>query len=292
MMKFMARQIEINGISISYLEKGEGKLIIFLHGFPDNAFTFSRQIDYFSEKGYKVIAPFMRGYFPSTIPNDEKYYSLTLGKDVTELIKSLSYKKAILVGHDWGATAAYEVAISKPELVEKLITVSVPRGTFSKALIANPEQQRKSWYIYFFQLPMAEMAISYNDFAFIRRLWKEWNTKGRGMPSEHIENVIKTFKNDGVLKAAINYYRCFFDVSKLSRDEIEQMKKNSMEKIKVPSLYLHGEDDGCIGIELCEGMEDFFCGNFEKIIIEGAGHFIHLDKPEEFNNTILEFLNN
>jgi pimeloyl-ACP methyl ester carboxylesterase len=291
-MEVTNHNVDINGINISYLEKGKGKLLLFLHGFPDNALTFSKQMDFFAEKGYRVIVPFMRGYFPSTIPTDEKYYSSTIGKDVIELIKSLGDQKAILIGHDWGATAAYTAAAIQPEVIEKLIAVSVSRGTFSKALITNPEQQRKSWYIYFFQLPFAETAITYNNFAFIRRLWKDWSAKDWETPSDHIESVIKTLKNDGVLKAAISYYRCFFDMSKLSKEEVEQQRNSSMEKITVPTLYLHGSEDGCIGPELCDGMEEFFIGGFDKKIIEGAGHFIHLEKPNEFNTMILKFIDN
>jgi pimeloyl-ACP methyl ester carboxylesterase len=232
----------------------------------------------------------MRGYFPSTIPGDDKYYSRTLGMDVIELIKSFGEEKAILVGHDWGATAAYAAALIQPEIIEKLIAASVVRGTYSKALLTNPEQQRKSWYIYFFQLAIAEMAIPTNDFAFIKRLWKDWSSKNWELPSEQIASVIETFKHEGVVKAAISYYRCFFDMSKLSKEDAELQKKSAMGKITVPTLYLHGTEDGCIGSELCEGMEAFFTGSFEKVMFQGVGHFIHLEKPDEFNDRILKFI--
>ncbi|HEX2969599.1 MAG TPA: alpha/beta hydrolase [Bacteroidales bacterium] len=289
-METTLRSTELNGISISYLEKGEGKLLLFLHGFPDNAFTFQNQVDFFADRGYKVIAPFMRGYFPTTIPQDEKYYSVSLGKDIIELIKFFGNEKAIIVGHDWGATAAYAASIMNNERIEKLVAVSVPRGTFSKALITNSCQQRKSWYIYFFQTRLAEHAISYNDFDFIKLIWHEWGAKKWEIPVSHLENVIKMFKKEGVSKAAINYYRCFFDTSKLSVNESELLKKVSEEKIKVPTLYLHGSEDGCIGSELCDGTESFFDCNYEKKIIEGAGHFIHLEEPQKFNDIILSFI--
>jgi len=289
-VNFTVNKINVNGTGISYIEKGQGKLMIFLHGFPDNALTFRNQLDYFADRGYRVVMPYMRGYFPSDIPNDNKYYTLTLGKDVVELIKALSSEKAIVVGHDWGAIAAYSAAMIAPELFEKIITASVVRGTFSKALITNSEQQRKSWYIYFFQTLMAETAISFNDYAFIKRLYKDWSTTGWEVPEQHMKDVIETFKHEGVAKAAINYYRCFFNSSGLSMEEASEQKRISSEKISIKTLYLHGENDGCIGVELCEGMENYFGEAFEKKIIKNAGHFIHLEKPEEFNETIFEFI--
>lgn len=289
-MNLSIKRLNVNGTTLSYLEQGEGKLMLFLHGFPDNALTFRKQIDYFSQKGFKVVAPYMRGYFPSDIPADDKYYTITLGKDIVELVKSLTSEKAIVVGHDWGATAAHSAAMLAPELFKKIITASVARGTFSKALIANPEQQRKSWYIYFFQTAIAETAITFNDYDFIKRLYKDWSTEGWKVPEDHIQNVIETFKCQGVTKAAINYYRCFFDKSKLSLKEEEEQKRITFGKITIPTLYLHGESDGCIGVEVCNGMEDYFGDNFQKKIIKNAGHFIHLEKPDEFNETILKFV--
>ena len=289
-MNSTVKKININGTGLSYIEKGQGRLMIFLHGFPDNALTFKNQINYFADKGYRVVAPYMRGYFPSDIPSDKKYYTLTLGKDVVELIKALGGEKAIVVGHDWGATAAYSAAVMAPELIEKIVTASVVRGTFSKALITNPEQQRKSWYMYFFQTIMAEKAFSFNDYAFIRRLYKDWSSPNYEVAEDHIENVIETFRHEGVANAAINYYRGFFNPIGLSLEEANEQKRIAGEKIRVKTLYLHGEKDGCIGVEVTEGMEDFFGEDFERKIIKDAGHFIHLEKPEEFNRTILEFV--
>lgn len=289
-INFTVKKVNVNGTGISYIEKGQGKLMIFLHGFPDNALTFKNQIDYFADKGYRVVAPFMRGYFPSEIPKDNKYYTLTLGKDIVELTKVLGSEKAIVIGHDWGANAAYSAAMLAPELFEKIIAASVVRGTFSKALITNPKQQRKSWYIYFFQTPMAETAISFNNYDFIKLLYKDWSTAGWEIPKQHIEDVIETFKHEGVANAAINYYRCVFNTSGLSLEEANEQKRISYEKIPVKALYLHGENDGCIGAEVSEGIENYFGESFEKKIIKDAGHFIHLEKPDEFNETIMEFI--
>ena len=289
-MNFSVKKINVNGTGISYIEKGQGKLMIFLHGFPDNPLTFKNQIDYFARQGYRVVAPYMRGYFPSDIPSDNKYYTLTLGEDVVELIKAIGSEKAIVVGHDWGANAAYSATMIAPELFEKIVGASVVRGTFSKALITNQEQQRKSWYIYFFQTLMAETALSFNDYAFIRRLYKDWSSPGFEVPEDHIKAVIETFKHEGVAKATINYYRCFFNTSGLSPEEAMEQKRISYDKINVKTLYLHGEKDGCIGVEVTEGMEYYFGEGFVKKIIKDAGHFIHLEKPDEFNESILEFI--
>ena len=282
--------LTLNDVSLSYIQEGEGRLLIFLHGFPDNAHTFKNQIDFFSRRGFKVIAPFMRGYYPSSISYEDQYYSLNLGQDVIEIIKHSGYEKAVLIGHDWGATAAYTAALLDPDRVDKLIIASIVRGTFSKTLISNPDQLKKSWYIYFLTLPTAEEILKHHNFALIRRLWKDFSSEEWKVPEDHIESVVKTLKQPGVIRAAVGYYRCFFDLSKLSPEEMELQKQLSTREIKTPTLYIHGSEWDSHSTELLNDMKSIFTGEFKQMMIQNCGHFMHLEKPSEFNQIIHNFI--
>lgn len=284
---FETGSIKANGLQFSYISKGEGPLILCLHGFPDIATTFRYQLDAFSEAGYRVVAP--RGYAPTDIPKSGPYQSAAFGQDVLGLISALGYEEAILLGHDWGVTAVTAASVFAPDKVSKLITCAVPYGSrFGQSLLTDAEQQRRSWYMYFFQLSLAEMAVPINDFAFIEQLWRDWSPTW-DFPKENLRAVQDTLARPGVLSAALEYYRCALNPEK-SDPKLAHLQARLSEPIKVPALHIHGEVDGCIGANLTEGMQDFFPAGLQIEIIKGAGHFTHQENPEEFNRLVPEFL--
>src|SRR5262245_44989399 len=120
------KYILANGMRFAYFEEGVGPLVLLLHGFPDTAHTWDEVRPALSQAGFRAVTPFMRGYFPSEIPDDGKYDMETFGRDALALIAALGEKQAVVVGHDWGATAAYAAAILEPSRVQKLITLAVP----------------------------------------------------------------------------------------------------------------------------------------------------------------------
>jgi len=277
---------QANGIRFTYLEQGEGELLLCLHGFPDSPMSFRHQMEYFSKRGYRVVAPFLRGYHPSEVPGGS-YQTAVLAQDALELVCALGHKTGVLLGHDWGATIANAAAILEPTRVSRLITMAVPFGTMKRAFLADPEQQRRSWYIFLFQLPFAEQAVGLNDLAFIDRLWKDWSVVvGR----EELDFAKETLRYPGVLSAALSYYRHLMDPSKHDPLLVEKQKLLGAAKVPVRSLYLHGAQDGCIGVNLLNGMEEHFDAPLEKNVVEGAGHFLHIEKPREVNSIIEDFL--
>lgn len=278
-----------NGRTIHALEAGKGPLIIALHGFPDLPISYRHQIPVLAENGYCVVAPYMRGYFPSDAEPDGPYEVAAYVQDVLALIDHLTEQPAILIGHDWGAAAARSTAILAPEKISKIVCMSVPTvGNFGRALVSNPAQQRRSWYLFFFQLPIAEMAIAHNDFAFIERLWQEWSP-GWHCPKSVMDEIKEAFRHPSVLKAALGYYRSQFNPA-LQDPDLADIRKRLSDPIPVPTLYLHGVNDGCIGVETTEGMEPAFLSEFERHIIPSAGHFVHQEQPEIVNKLIMRFL--
>ena len=273
-----------------YYSEGSGQPMVLLHGFPDCAQNYENQINYFSELGYEVFCPFMPGYHP----DDKKlpsYDPTTISLEIINFIQSLNVSPVTLIGHDWGASTAYGVASMEPSIVDRLITLSVPHGSkLVEAILTDGDQQRRSWYMFYFQLELADMGVPLNDYEFIDRLWREWSPDWPEY-KEFSMNTIKVLSEDGVLNKALAYYRSTFQTT-MSGPELstEQMERRD-QKISCPALYLHGKNDGCIGSNLVNGMEE----NFEDLtvkILDDCGHFLHLEKPKEVNKIILEFLSN
>jgi len=151
------RFIETNGVSLHVMESGpkDGPLVMFLHGFPEFWYAWRKQIGYFADKGYLVVTPDQRGYNLSDKPEDIAAYKIDeLAKDIIGLIDAYGRDKIFLVGHDWGASVSWWVALKYPERIKKLVIMNVPHPkVMAKNLFGNPRQMQRSWYIFYFQLP-------------------------------------------------------------------------------------------------------------------------------------------
>ena len=211
MQQFRHLQVRANGIKFNLLEKGEGPLFLCLHGFPDHPRSFRYQLNYFAAQGFRVVAPFMRGYSPTETALDQSFQSANLAQDVIGLIDVLGHETAIVYGHDWGSAAAYGAAVLAPEKISQLIVAAVPYGHgFAQALLEDADQQRLSWYMFFFQTPLAEVAISLNHYQFIEKLWQDWSPGWR-YDKRELALIKETLAKPNVLKAALQYYRTAFN---------------------------------------------------------------------------------
>jgi pimeloyl-ACP methyl ester carboxylesterase len=287
MTEFSTGVVTANGLTFHFLEAGAGPLVLALHGFPDHARSYRHQMPALAQAGYRVVAPYLRGYAPTEIPEGGYFGVPALAADAVALARALSDQPAVLIGHDWGAAAAHAAAAMAPEQFSKLITIAVPYGpAFTQSLVTSAEQQRRSWYMFYFQLPFAEIAVALDDFAFIERLWRDWSP-GWDFPRAEIESLKRTLGSPGVLTAALSYYRHTFNPPP-NAPSLEEV--TTPHPIQVPTLYLHGRNDGCIGAELAAGMEAYFERGLQKVILEDAGHFVHQERPDEVNRLILDFL--
>jgi pimeloyl-ACP methyl ester carboxylesterase len=290
MEQFKSGVVKANGVRFATLEAGDGPLVLCLHGFPDQARSFRHQLPALAAAGFRAVAPFLRGYAPTEIPADGRYQSAVLALDAVALIGALGYESAHIFGHDWGALAAYGAAILAPEKVGKLMTAAVPHGpSVLNAFLTSYDQQRRSWYMFFFQHPFADAAVAHDDFRFLERLWQDWSPGWR-YPAEEMEALKATFREPGVLQAALGYYRATLNPMNQDAALAEAQTQIGLSPVTVPSMVLHGARDGCMGVELLDGMEALFPAGLRKVVLPDAGHFLHQERPDEVNRALITFL--
>lgn len=274
-------KITANGVEFTCLEEGpaEGPLALLLHGFPDSAHTWRHLLPRLAERGFRAVAPFLRGYAPTQVPDDGRYQTGALVSDACALHEALGGDgRAVLIGHDWGAVAVYGAAAFAPERWAKVVGMAVPPAGAMAAGFMSYDQLRRSWYMFFFQSPLADIVVPMGDLAFIDRLWGDWSPGYDA--SEDLPLVKDALRDPANLAAAIGYYRATFDPTRQVPElAAEQAATNQMPS--QPLLYLHGADDGCVGAELAGP---------DAVVVKGAGHFLHLEQPDEVNSRILDFL--
>jgi len=283
-------EVRANGLRFATLEMGDGPLVLCLHGFPDHARSFRHQLPVLAKAGFRAVAPYMRGYAPSDAPADGPYQSAALAEDAAAMVHALGYERAALLGHDWGAVAAYGAAILAPDRVSRLVTAAVPHGpALPTAFLTSYEQQRRSWYMFFFQTPLAEMALAHDNFRFVERLWSDWSP-GWAWPAEEMAALQETFAQPGVASAALAYYRHTFNPALQHAQLATQQARIQMEAVPTPTLFFHGALDGCIGVDLADGMSALFPAGLETVIVPDAGHFVHQERPDIINAKLLAFI--
>jgi pimeloyl-ACP methyl ester carboxylesterase len=280
-------RVDANGVSFHYLEAGRGPLVLCLHGFPDNAHTYGDLLQALAYAGFRAVAPFMRGYAPTSPAPDGRYQSVLLAQDALALIDALGGGRAFMVGHDWGATAAYGAAALAPELITRLVTIGAAHpAAFRGRLAASYERHKGIWHAYFFQMPFAEQVVAADDFAFLEQWWRDASPEYD--PTTVIERVKATFREPGVVAAALSYYRHTFHPA--YRDPaLQHLQERVSAPTPVPTLALHGTRDRPGRLEAFEGMDDLFLKGIEKVVLPGAGHFVHVERPDEVNRRIVAF---
>ncbi|MCB9595271.1 MAG: alpha/beta hydrolase [Sandaracinaceae bacterium] len=270
------RYVKANGLRFAYLEAGEGPLALLVHGFPDTPHGFRELVPALVSAGYRVVAPYTRGYAPTEIPATRVTRIDELATDVLALVEALGHRSCVLVGHDWGAATAYLAAAKEPSRVEKLVTIGIPHPA------ALEPSLRTLWvgrHFIDFKIPGAVSRVARDDLSHIDRLYRRWSPTWRFGPEETAP-VKASFADRASLDAALGYYRGFSP-----RERSEALRG----KIRVPTLAVAGLDDPAIGVDAYEKARRKFSADYRVAALPG-GHFVHRECPVAFRDAVLDFL--
>jgi pimeloyl-ACP methyl ester carboxylesterase len=269
------RHVDANGLRFAYLEEGHGPLVLLLHGFPDTARSWDHARARIAAKGYRALSPWMRGYVPTAIPDRDADLE-TIGRDALALIEALGESSAIVVGHDWGAAAAYAAASLQPARIKKLVVVGIPHPT--TMLTPSPARIWAVRHFFAYKLPGASRRFARNDFAALPALYKRWSPMW-APPATEFAPVRAAFSDPASLEAALGYYRQLrFRVQSFLR-----------KKIEVPTVAFAGLDDNLVALADYAGARRMFTSGYIVEEMRG-GHFMHREYPDEFADKLLAHL--
>ena len=285
------RETSIRTVRLRFaaLEAGDpgAPLALCLHGFPDSAWTWRHLLPALADRGYHGVAPFMRGYAPTELPSGG--FGLgDLAADVLALEETCRGSvRSVCIGHDWGAAAVYAVLGRSADRWACAVTAAVPPMGDAALDSFSSAQLRRSWYSFLFQLPdvnVPERLASDDDLALIGSLWRDWSPGWHSL--EDLARAKAALRPPGHLRAAISYYR---EVPTRAPAP-DANREREIPGWAVPLLYLHGRNDGCIGVDVVEAVRLRLSSSVAVEVLEGAGHFPQLERPEAFRERVLEFL--
>jgi pimeloyl-ACP methyl ester carboxylesterase len=284
-----SRELSANGLEFTILEAGSGPLALCLHGFPDSAHTWRHLLPALAEAGFHAVAPFMRGYAPTAIPEDGCFSLGALAADANSIHDALGAGgDAVLIGNDWGAEAAYGAAAFAPERWRRLVTLSIPPLSMDPGLFGDYDQLKRFFYMYLFAQPGAEEIVAADEMAFLDRLWAEWSPGYEA--AEDLAFAKDCLRERTNLSAAIEYYRAALGTPAESCGAFDAEQRALAETPPQPTLFLHGARDGCIGVDLVRDAGTHLSPGSRLSIVEDAGHFLQLEKPDLIIGEVLAWV--
>ena len=272
-----------NGIRLQVTQAGSryGPLVLLLHGFPEFWYGWRRQVKPLVEAGFRVWAPDQRGYNLSDKPRGLTAYRLDeLAKDVLGLIDAAGVDRCYLAGHDWGAAVAWWVALRFPDRLHKLAILNGPHpAVMVHTLGSNLEQLRKSWYMFYFQLPfLPEAMLRNNDWEYMVRMLKGSSKPGT-FSQEDIEQYRQAWWRKHAIHSMLNWYRAAIRMPPDLSGDL---------RIRVPTLVMWGAQDTALEREIAESSLDL-CDQARLIYFENASHWVQLEEAEAVNKHLVEF---
>ena len=276
--------VEANAQKFEVATAGEGKkLALCLHGFPELNYSWRHQIPLLVEMGYKVWAPNLRGYGGSSKPEGVDNYRLNiLVQDVAALIDASGAEEVTLIAHDWGAIIAWHFAILKIRPLTRLVIMNVPHPKCAQRELKHWHQLKKSWYIFFFQLPrLPEWLFGLNGAERIKQAFAKMAVDKSRFPDSELQVYADAASRPGALRSMINYYRALLR-TKDGRETGDAM-------VNIPTLMIWGEEDSAIDIRCTDGTEEWV-PDLELHRLPGVSHWVQQEAPEKVNAILREWL--
>ena len=285
-MTIITRMIEANGFTFAVDEAGEGDhLALCLHGFPESRFSWRFQLPHLAAMGYRVWAPDLRGY-GETEPKPKAisaYLIDRLMEDVAALIDASGAKTVTLIGHDWGAGLAWTFATNKVRPLERLVIMNVPHpGLMMLKMRRSWAQLKKSWYMFFFQIPgLPEWVTTANDARAVRQAFHGMAVDKTHFTPDVLDRYAKDAQRPGAMTGMINWYRAALQIGGKMR--------GPWPVIDTPTLIVWGEEDTALGVELLDGTEAYV-SNLTVRRLPGVSHWVQQEAPDQVNAILSEWL--
>jgi len=268
---------DVGDVRLHYVEAGDGPLVVLLHGFPEFWFGWRLQIAPLVAAGFRVVAPDTPGYNLSSKPDELAAYGADkLAADMRGLIRELGADSAMLVGHDWGGTIAWTMAMNHPEVVDRLAVLNAAHPRRLNEGLRSPRQLRRSWYFFFFQPPgLPERSVRARHWRFFRNFLRD--ARPAYTPAE-IDRYVEAWAQPGAATGMLNYYRT----------AVRHGSKN-VRQISAPTLVIWGQRDRYLGTKLAEPHRDDV-PNLDRVErLPDASHWVHHDEPERVNQLLVDF---
>ena len=266
-------RVDVDGVGIEYEVTGQGRPVMLLHGFPDSGRLWRHQVPALAGAGFRVIVPDLRGYGRSDKPQPIEAYSMMfLAADVLAVLADLEIERAHVVGHDWGAALAWGLAALASDRVDHLAVLSVGHPTTFRR---TPRQREKSWYTLLFQFPgIAERWLADNDWANFRN-WA-------GHPDA--DQVIADLETTGSLTPGLNWYRANVPPESWVAPAL------ALPPVQAPTMGVWSTADIALTEAQMTDSAQNVAGSWRYERLDGPGHWMQLEAPEQLNALLLDFL--
>jgi pimeloyl-ACP methyl ester carboxylesterase len=274
-LEAVTRIVRMEDLAFPVVDYGQGPAVLLLHGFPDSRHLWRYQIPVLVRAGLRVIAPDLRGFGDAPKPASVEAYQVSIAaQDMIAILDALQVTQASIVGHDWGAAVAWVLAAYYPQRVERLVSLAV--GCPGTSGLRTIEQRERFWYFYFFQFEgIAEEWLRHDDW----KLFREW-TRGDGDTERYLQDLSRP----GALTAALNWYRANV------KPESPTQQHPDFPTIKCPVMGIWSDGDHYLTEGHLRNSHEKVNGTWRYERIKGASHWMMLDKPEELNRLLIEFL--
>lgn len=289
------KSVETSTLIIGYEESGpsDGHTIVLQHGWPDDVRTWDKVIPILNQEGYRTIAPYLRGFGPTQFKSGTLIKSgqlSAIGYDLVEFIQALKLENFSLVGHDWGARAAYIASYLLANQVRHCISLSVGYGTNNPDQQMSLKQIKNYWYHWYMASEPGKQLLENNRREFCRFMWETWSPLWN-FKDEEFDETAPSFESEDWAETVLHSYRhrWGFVQGDPKYDDLEK-RLNPAPPVTVPTLVLHGEKDMCNDPITSADKEKHFTGPYARKLISGAGHFPQREYPEAVAKEIIQWI--
>jgi len=270
------REASAGGQTFRYVDTGTGPLVLLLHGFPDLPTGWLPVSERLNAAGFRTVVPYLRGYHPATF-GTRGFSTREQAEDVALLLDALGEETAVVVGHDWGADAAYSSATLHPERVTKMVACGIPHPSTLKPSLGSAWVGR---HFVYFKLPWAQATARLFGLRMVGRLYSRWAPSWSGASRDAaVAAAVEAFRDPQVLRGALAYYRALVPANPVYRDPIS-----------VPALIVGGSDEPPVLQAGYAASPGRFTAPCEVRILDGAGHWPHRENEDAFVEELLAFL--